>query len=585
VFIRHRYSTTTMLILGISAFYHDSAACLVRDGRIVAAAQEERFSRIKHDSSFPQNAVKACLQIGGCDIRDIDYVVFYEKPFLKFERLLETYLRRAPGGFGSYLKVIPLWIKDKLWMKHSIQQQLNYQSEVLFSEHHESHAAAAFFASPFQSAAILTVDGVGEWTTTAYGKGQGNELQLDWEVRFPHSLGLLYTAFTYYLGFRVNSDEYKVMGLAPYGQPAYTKQIEDHLIALREDGSFALDLDYFDYETGFTMTSQRFDRLFGGPPRKPTEPLNQKHKDLAASIQAVTEEVMLRLSRRVRAETGEDRLCLGGGVALNCVANRRILREAGFRDIWIQPAAGDAGGAVGAALSVYHRFLGRPREGNGSCDAMQGACLGPRFEKQEVRRVLDAVGAQYQELPENELIHRTCSELKDGAVVGWFQGRMEFGPRALGNRSILADPRRADMQRKLNLRIKFRESFRPFAPSVLEERQAEFFESESPSAYMLLVAPVSAARRNSIPAVTHVDGSARIQTVNEQQNGRYYRLIRTFADMTGCPLLVNTSFNVRNEPIVCSPRDAYNCFMRTNMDVLVMEDFFLTKGGQTWERP
>jgi len=574
-----------MLILGISAFYHDSAACLVRDGRIVAAAQEERFSRVKHDSSFPEQAIKACLQIGGCGIGDLDYVVFYEKPFLKFERLLETYLRRAPRGFGSYRKVVPLWIKDKLWMKHSMQQQLNYEGEVLFSEHHESHAAAAFFPSPFYSAAILTVDGVGEWTTTAYGKGLGNDLELNWEVRFPHSLGLLYTAFTYYLGFKVNSDEYKVMGLAPYGEPVYRREIEERLIGLADDGSFTLDLDYFNYETGFTMTSERFDRLFGGPPRKSTEPLNQKHKDLAASIQGVTEEVMLRLSRRVRAETGEDRLCLGGGVALNCVANGRILREAGFRDIWIQPAAGDAGGAVGAALAVYHRLLGQPREADGSCDAMQGAYLGPRFKKEEVRRVLDSAGAQYQELPEIELIRRTCLELDSGAVVGWFQGRMEFGPRALGNRSILADPRRPDMQRKLNLRIKFRESFRPFAPSVLEEKQAEFFESDCPSAYMLLVAPVSTAQRGCIPAVTHVDGSARIQTVNEQQNGRYYRLIQAFAEMTGCPLLVNTSFNVRNEPIVCSPHDAYNCFMRTNMDVLVMEDFFLTKKGQAWERP
>jgi len=574
-----------MLILGLSAFYHDSAACLVRDGRIVAAAQEERFSRVKHDSSFPEHAIKACLQIGGCSINDLDHVVFYEKPFLKFERLLETYLRRAPRGFESYLKVVPLWIKDKLWMKHSIQQQLNYEGEILFSEHHESHAAAAFFPSPFQSAAILTVDGVGEWTTTAYGKGQGNDLDLTWEVRFPHSLGLLYTAFTYYLGFKVNSDEYKVMGLAPYGQPVYRQQIEDRLIDLKEDGSFTLDLDYFNYETGFTMTSERFDRLFGGPPRKSTERLDQKHKDLAASIQAVTEQVMLRLSRRVRSETGEDRLCLGGGVALNCVANGRLLREAGFRNIWIQPAAGDAGGAIGAALAVYHRFLGQPRAADESCDGMQGGYLGPRFEKEEVRRVLDRAGAQYQELPEDELIRRTCRELEGGAVVGWFQGRMEFGPRALGNRSILADPRRPDMQRKLNLRIKFRESFRPFAPSVLEERQTEFFDSKCASAYMLLVAPVTASQRGCIPAVTHVDGSARLQTVNEQQNGRYYRLIRAFAETTGCPLLVNTSFNVRNEPIVCSPQDAYNCFMRTNMEVLVMEDFFLTKKGQAWERP
>ncbi|RPJ53167.1 MAG: hypothetical protein EHM23_31475 [Acidobacteria bacterium] len=574
-----------MLILGLSAFYHDSAACLVRDGRIVAAAQEERFSRVKHDSSFPRHAVGACLEIAGCSIDDLDHVVFYEKPFLKFERLLETYLRRAPRGFGSYRKVVPLWIKDKLWMKQSIQQQLNYKGDVLFSEHHESHAAAAFFPSPFRSAAILTVDGVGEWTTTAYGRGRDNDLTLNWEVQFPHSLGLLYTAFTYYLGFKVNSDEYKVMGLAPYGQPVYQKQIEERLIKLNEDGSFTLNLDCFDYETGFTMTSESFDRLFGGPPRKPAEPLNQKHKDLAASIQKVIEQVMLRLSRRVLTETGEDRLCLGGGVALNCVANGRILREAGFRDIWIQPAAGDAGGAVGAALAVYHRLLGQPRETDGLSDAMQGGYLGPRFGKEDVRRVLDGAGAQYEELPEDELIRRTCRELESGAVVGWFQGRMEFGPRALGNRSILADPRRPDMQRKLNLRIKFRESFRPFAPSVLEERQPEFFESDHPSAYMLLVAPVSASQRGCIPAVTHVDGSARIQTVNEQQNGRYYRLIRTFANMTGCPLLVNTSFNVRNEPIVCAPRDAYNCFMRTNMDVLVIEDFFLTKKGQTWERP
>ncbi|HXK59492.1 MAG TPA: carbamoyltransferase [Acidobacteriota bacterium] len=574
-----------MLILGISAFYHDSAACLLRDGRIVAAVQEERLTRVKHDSSFPVRAIQSCLEIAECRIEDVDFVVFYEKPFLKFERLLETYVRRAPRGFASYRKVLPLWVKDKLWMKHWIQQRLNYGGPILFSEHHESHAAAAFFPSPFASAAIVTVDGAGEWTTAAWGKGEGNDLKLDYEIRFPHSLGLLYTAFTYYLGFKVNSDEYKVMGLAPYGQPVYQAQIEEELIRLHDDGSFRLNLDYFNYETGFTMTSELFEKRFGGPPRKPGEPLTQRHKDLAASIQAVTEKAMLRLCRRVREETGEERLCMAGGVALNCVANGRILRESGFREIWIQPAAGDAGGAVGAALALYHRFLGKPREVDGSCDGMGWGYLGPRFDGESVRRVLDNAGAQYEELPEPELIRRTCLKLAEGAVVGWFQGRMEFGPRALGNRSILADPRHSGMQAKLNLRIKFRESFRPFAPSVLEERQAEFFESDYPSPYMLLVSPVAADKRECLPAVTHVDGSARVQTVNEQQNGRYYRLIRGFADLTGCPVLVNTSFNVRNEPIVCSPQDAYNCFMRTNMDVLVMEQFFLTKEGQEWERP
>ncbi|RPI25168.1 MAG: hypothetical protein EHM61_15090 [Acidobacteria bacterium] len=574
-----------MLILGISAFYHDSAACLLRDGQIVAAAQEERFTRVKHDSSFPEQAIKTCLDIAGSRIGDVDFVVFYEKPFLKFERLLETYLKRTPRGFRSYFKVVPLWMKDKLWMKHSIQQELDYDREILFSEHHESHAAAAFFPSPFESAAILTVDGVGEWTTTAYGKGEGNDLTLDCEVRFPHSLGLLYTAFTYYLGFKPNSDEYKVMGLAPYGHPVFRSQIEEELIELHDDGSFRLNLDYFNYETGFTMTSDLFHRRFGGPPRKSKDTLTERHKNLAASIQKVTEEVMLGLCRRVREETGEDRICLGGGVALNCVANGRILRESGFRDLWIQPAAGDAGGALGAALAVYHRFLGKPREANQSCDGMRGALLGPGFGRESVRQVLERVGARYEELAETELIARTCEELRKGAVVGWFQGRMEFGPRALGNRSILADPRRPEMQRKLNLSIKFRESFRPFAPSVLEEKQAEFFQNEHPSPYMLLVGPVNDSRRAGIPAVTHVDGSARIQTVSEQQNGRYYRLIRAFEELTGCPILVNTSFNVRNEPIVCSPQDAYNCFMRTKMDVLVMEDFFLTKEGQVWERP
>jgi carbamoyltransferase len=572
-------------ILGISAFYHDSAACLVEEGRIVAAAQEERFTRLKHDSSFPANAIRVCLEIAGCDIGDLDHVVFYEKPFLKFERLLETYLEHSPRGFGSYRKVIPLWIKDKLWMKHSIQKTLNYDREILFCEHHESHAAAAFFPSPFNRAAILTVDGVGEWTTTAYGQGEGNDLSLDWEIKFPHSLGLLYTAFTYYLGFKVNSDEYKVMGLAPYGEPRYRDMILDHLVELQEDGAFRLNLDYFNYEIGFTMTSERFHDLFGLSPRRPRDPLTQRHQDLAASVQSVTEEIMLRMSRKVRSETGLDHLCLGGGVALNCVANGRVLREAGFRDIWIQPAAGDAGGALGAALAVYHRMLGGARPVSDGKDGMEGGFLGPGYSREEIQQLLDREGARYEELPEPELLGRTCAELKNGAVVGWFQGRMEFGPRALGNRSILADSRCPDMQKRLNLSIKFRESFRPFAPSVLEESQPRFFGSDCPSPYMLLVAPVLECQRDRIRAVTHVDGSARIQTVREDQNPRYYRLIRQFGDETGCPVLVNTSFNVRNEPIVCSPADAYHCFMRTNMDVLVLENFLLTKKDQVWELP
>jgi carbamoyltransferase len=572
-------------ILGISAFYHDSAACLVEDGRIVAAAQEERFTRVKHDSSFPANAIRACLDLAGCDIRDLDEVVFYEKPFLKFERLLETYLEHSPRGFASYRKVIPLWIKDKLWMKHTIQEKLNYGREILFCEHHESHAAAAFFPSPFRQAAILTVDGVGEWTTTAFGKGEGNDLSLQWEIKFPHSLGLLYTAFTYYLGFKVNSDEYKVMGLAPYGEPRYLDLILEHLVEVGEDGAFRLNLDYFNYEIGFTMTSERFHALFGLPPRGPHDPLTWEHQDLAASVQRVTEEILLRMSRKVRCETGLDHLCLGGGVALNCVANGRVLREAGFCELWIQPAAGDAGGALGAALAVYHRMLGGARCLSDGQDGMRGALLGPSYSQEEIREVLKAAETRYEELPEAELLRRTCEELKSGAVVGWFQGRMEFGPRALGNRSILADPRCPGMQKRLNLRIKFRESFRPFAPSVLEESQAQFFESDCPSPYMLLVAPVVASQQDQIRAVTHVDGSARIQTVREDQNPRYYRLIRRFGEETGCPVLVNTSFNVRNEPIVCSPADAYNCFMRTNMDVLVLDNFLLTKKGQAWERP
>jgi carbamoyltransferase len=568
--------TKPVHILGISANYHDSAACLLRDGEIVAAAQEERFSRKKHDPQFPTHAVAFCLQQGGIGPADLDHVAFYDKPLLKFERLLETYLDYAPRGLRSFLQALPLWLSDKLWIREKVASECGFKGRVLFTEHHESHAASAFFPSPFESAAILTIDGVGEWATTSYGFGRGNQVHLTGELHFPHSLGLLYSAFTYYLGYKVNSGEYKVMGLAPYGQPKYVQRILDELIDLRADGSFRLNMQYFDYCHGLTMTSAAFDKLFDGPPRTPESAITQREKDLARSIQEVTEIAMLRMARHVHQQTGEKNLCLAGGVALNCVANGRILREGPFDDLWIQPAAGDAGGALGAALSVWHQYLDQPR--GKVCDRMKGALLGPEFSVAEIRDALDAKRAVYdEEGSEHELTWRVARLLADGKVVGWFQGRMEFGPRALGARSILGDPRSPEMQSLMNLKIKFRESFRPFAPSVVEERVPEFFDLDRPSPYMLLTAAVCGP---SLPAITHVDGSARVQTVRREDHPLYYDLLAAFGDLTGCPVLINTSFNVRGEPMVCSPEDAYACFMRTGIDYLVIGNFILDKRVQ-----
>ncbi|MCT7376925.1 carbamoyltransferase family protein [Chelativorans salis] len=595
-----------MRILGISAFYHDSAAALIEDGRIVAAAQEERFTRRKHDPGFPANAVRYCLAEGACAIDDIDHVVFYDKPFLKFERLLETYLATVPGGFRSFRAAMPVWVKEKLFQKKGLRRKLgeiagskSWDGSLLFSEHHVAHAASAFFASPFQNAAVLTMDGVGEWCTTSLGHGNGKRLDLLKEIHFPHSLGLLYSAFTYYTGFKVNSGEYKIMGLAPYGRPLYAQAILDHLIDLKADGSFWLDQRYFDYCTGLTMTSSAFHELFGGEPRKPESPLTQREMDLAASIQAVTEEVVLRLATFARRETGERQLCLAGGVALNCVANGRVLKEGIFDDIWIQPAAGDAGGAVGAALAVWHQYLDKDRAPNG-CDLMEGAYLGPTYSQEEIEQRLTAAGAVYGVLSDSELISTTVSALMEEKAVGWMQGRMEFGPRALGNRSILGDPRSPRMQKTLNLKVKYRESFRPFAPSVRREDVAEWFGLSTDSPYMLLVADVREEKRvrpnldeealfgierlnvprSDIPAVTHVDYSARVQTVHRETNRRYWELLTTFKERTGCPVLVNTSFNVRGEPIVCSPEDAYRCFMGTEIERLVIGNTVLRKEDQ-----
>ena len=591
-------------ILGISAYYHDSAACLVRDGEIVAAAQEERFSRQKHDHRFPQNAVSYCLREGGIKPPDLDYIVFYDKPLQKFERLLETYLDYAPGGIRSFLQAMPLWLREKLWIREHIAKQCNYDGKLLFTEHHESHAASAFFPSPFESAAILTIDGVGEWATSAYGRGHDNEIHLLGEIHFPHSLGLLYSAFTYYTGFKVNSGEYKVMGLAPYGEPRYTEKILDELIDLRDDGSLRLNMKYFNYCGGLTMTSKAFDQLFDGPPRKPETRITQREMDLARSVQEVTELAMLKMARHVHKETGEKNLCLAGGVALNCVANGRVLREGPFEQIWIQPAAGDAGGALGAALSVWYQHLGNSRSMvqvcRGGIDGMKGSYLGPSYSHGDIEAFLEGSGAPYRRLPQREVIEKAARALANEKVVGWFQGRMEFGPRALGARSILGDPQSSKMQSLMNLKIKFRESFRPFAPSVLREAVADYFEMDCDSPYMLLVAPVrqeirrqmSAEQqelfgidklnipRSTIPAITHVDYSARVQTVRRDENEMYYDLISEFARLTGCPVVVNTSFNVRGEPIVCSPEDAYKCFMRTEMDMLVLEDFVLEKEEQ-----
>jgi len=592
-------------ILGISAFYHDSAAALVVDGRIVAAAQEERFSRKKHDARFPRQAVAYCLAAGGLTLDQVDHVAFYDKPFLKFERLLETYLAFAPRGLRSFRMAVPVWLKEKLFQKSLLRRELsglgrNFdEKRLLFAEHHQSHAASAFFASPFAEAAVLTMDGVGEWATTSVGLGRDNRLEMTKELHFPHSLGLLYSAFTYYTGFKVNSAEYKVMGLAPYGEPRFAQLILDHLMDLKDDGSFRLDLSYFDYCTGLRMTGEKFHRLFGGPPRSPEEPLTQRHMDLAASIQAVTEEVVLRLTRAIAAETGAENLCLAGGVALNCVANGKVLRDGRFRRLWVQPAAGDAGGAVGAALCAYHLFKGQPRQ-IGAGDAMSGAYLGPAFEQAEIEKRLRGVGARFAVLPDGEVITRTVTALVEEKAVGWFQGRMEFGPRALGARSILGDARSPTMQSVLNLKVKYRESFRPFAPSVLREDAAEWFELDGDSPYMLLVADVVKHRRremtaeeqalfgieklsvprSDIPAVTHVDYSARVQTVHRETNPRYHALLTAFKERTGCPVLVNTSFNVRSEPIVGTPEDAFRCFMGTQIEVLVAGNCFLRKEAQ-----
>jgi len=596
-----------MRILGISAYYHDSAAALVRDGEIIAAAQEERFTRKKHDSSFPVRAVEYCLAEDQVTLDDVDHIVFYDKPFVKFERLLETYLAFAPRGLRSFQMAVPLWIREKLFQKRLLTEELkpfgtakNNGDKLLFTEHHLSHAASAFFPSPFEEALILTMDGVGEWATTSVGVGRGNHLEITKEIHFPHSLGLLYSAFTYYTGFRVNSGEYKLMGLAPYGKPLYKDKIFDNLLDLKPDGSFRLNLDYFDYCTGLTMTNGRFDALFGDPARKPEELLTQRHMDLAASIQAVLEEVVLRMTRSLARETGIRNLCLAGGVALNCVANGKVLRDGSFERIWIQPAAGDAGGALGAALAASHLYKAQPRHVNGHGDSMKGSYLGPAFLQPEIERRLAAAGAVFSVLDDCELLSQSAEALEAGKALGWFQGRMEFGPRALGGRSILGDARSPAMQSILNLKVKYRESFRPFAPSVLREDVAEWFELDSDSPYMLLVADVVESRRKAmtpeqqalfgieklnvprsdIPAVTHVDYSARVQTVHQDTNPRYHALISQFKQRTGCPVIVNTSFNVRGEPIVGSPEDAFRCFMGTEIEVLAVGNCFLRKEDQ-----
>ena len=595
-----------MRILGLSAYYHDSAAALVQDGRIVAAAQEERFTRKKHDARFPANAVEFCLSSAGLAPGDIDHVAFYDKPFLKFERLLETYVCLAPQGFKSFRMAIPLWLREKLFLRDLLVKELkvldpdiDWSRRLLFSEHHLSHAASAFFPSPFEDAVVLTMDGVGEWATTSVALGHGNRLEVRKEIHFPHSLGLLYSAFTYYTGFKVNSGEYKVMGLAPYGVPRYAGVILERLLDLKADGSFRMDMTYFDYCTGLTMTNDRFHALFGGPPRRPDEPLTQRHMDLAASVQAVTEEAVLRLTRALRDEYGMANLCLAGGVALNCVANGRVLRDGRFENIWIQPAAGDAGGALGAALGAYHLQQDGARAVVAG-DAMQGAYLGPEYSQDEIEMRLKRAGARFVVLGDDDLIARAATDLIAGKVMGWFQGRMEFGPRALGNRSIIGDPRSPAMQKTLNLKIKYRESFRPFAPAVRREDVADWFDIDCDSPYMLLVADVAERHRramtpeqnalfgidklnvprSSIPAVTHVDYSARIQTVHRGTNPRFHDLLTRLKRDDGCPVLVNTSFNVRGEPIVCVPEDAFRCFMGTEMDVLAVGNCYLVKGEQ-----
>lgn len=597
-----------MNILGVSAYYHDAAACLVMDGVIVSAAQEERFSRIKHDPRFPCHAIQYCLSQGNLLPGDIDFVVFYDKPFLKFERLLETYLAFAPKGFWSFATSLPIWLKDKLFQKSVIindlynflDKDVDWRNRLLFSEHHLSHAASAFFPSPFETAAVLTMDGVGEWTTTSLAIGNGNKLDVLKEIHFPHSLGLLYSAFTYYTGFKVNSGEYKVMGLAPYGVPKYANLIKDFLIDIKDDGSFQLDMSYFKYCTGLRMTNAKFDKLFGGPPRAPESELTQKEMDLAASIQAVTEEIVIKLAKDIASKTGQKNLCLAGGVALNCVANGKLSKEKIFENIWIQPAAGDAGGAIGAALAIYYLYGKNPRNIPSQCDSMRGSYLGPEYEQKDIEARLISIGAKFAVLDEGEMIAQVAKDLVEGKAIGWHQGRMEFGPRALGNRSILADPRSPAVQKQLNIKVKYRESFRPFAPSILSEEVEKWFAIDGPSPYMLLVADVQPSKkilmtieedalfgidklnvqRSKIPAVTHVDYSARIQTVHSDTNPRFYQLIYKFNELTGCPIVVNTSFNVRGEPIVESPEDAFNCFMGTEIEVLAIGNCILRKEWQ-----
>lgn len=591
-----------MNILGISAFYHDSAASLIRDGKIISAAQEERFTRKKHDFSFPRNAINYCLQEGGVKGKDLDFVAFYDKPFIKFERILETYLTYAPVGVRSFIKSMPLWIKQKLWMKEFIKCDLGFGGKIIFPEHHESHAASAFFPSPFQEAAFLTVDGVGEWATASYGVGKDNEIRILSEIHFPDSLGLLYSAFTYYTGFKVNSGEYKLMGLAPYGEARYKDLILSELMDLKEDGSFKLNMKYFDYCAGLRMINKRFEKLFDGPPRKPGSRLTERHMDLARSVQAVTEDVMLAMARHVHKKTKKKYLSLAGGVALNCVGNGKILREGPFEDIWIQPAAGDAGGALGAALFVWYQYLANKRSADGKVDFQRGTYLGPGFDNKYILNYLKRNNISYAELKEDEIPGRIADLIADQKVIGWFEGRMEFGPRALGSRSIIGDARSPKMQETMNLKIKFRESFRPFAPSVIKERTGDYFEIDRESPYMLLVAPVKKdirreipdgerplfgldklhIIRSSIPSVTHVDYSARVQTVNKDDNPLYHKMISKFDERYGCAAIINTSFNVRGEPIVCTPDDAYKCFMRTNMDYLLMGNFLIEK---TEEKP
>ena len=602
------YFILEMYILGISAYYHDSAACLIKDGEIVAAVQEERFTRVKHDSRFPSHAITYCLNEAGITSKNLDYVVFYDKPFVKFERLLETYLAFAPRGFKSFVKSMPVWLKDKLFQKSMISKELTkllgkdvkWDKRLLFSEHHLSHAASAFFPSPFEEAAVLTMDGVGEWTTTSLAIGKGNSLSVHKEIHFPHSLGLLYSAFTYYTGFKVNSGEYKVMGLAPYGEPTFVDTIKDNLIDIKEDGSFQLDMSYFDYCTELTMTNKRFNKLFGGLPREAESELTQREMDLAASIQKVTEEIIVKLAKNIAKETHQKNLCLAGGVALNCVANGVLLREKVFENIWIQPAAGDAGGALGAALGAYFIMLGKARNVSDNLDSMCGAYLGPNFSNEEIKKYLTECGANYRELDEDAVINETAKGLADGKAIGWMNGRMEFGPRSLGARSIIADPRSPLVQKTLNLKVKYRESFRPFAPSILREDVSEWFEIDIDSPYMLIVADVVKNKRrkisddekslfgidklnvprSEIPAVTHVDYTARIQTVHKETNPRYHAIILKFKEITGCPVLVNTSFNVRGEPIVCTPEDAFRCFMGTELDMLVVGNMILHKQEQ-----